>query len=211
MWTNDAICSHRSQSTLSQLMACCLMVPCQPMLTSHKWGSVLIIWEQLHSNCLSYNYVECVWKLYFWNYCHIFHLPIIYNCCHSSTPSQLKYNTVRSGYNAVDFFTSTHKRPAIAGFFCGPASLWYSALVLAMTYAISCYIGQRYNVTLLYVGHSPNSICDQTNLQQQLASCYNIDIYTYSWPPLGNVISLWQPSQVQADVHIHLFDVSCGI
>ena len=35
----------------------------EPMLTLHYWGSVAVIWEQLHSMHPSYYSEESVWKL----------------------------------------------------------------------------------------------------------------------------------------------------
>ena len=45
----DAIWRHRAESTLVQVMACCLKTPrAEPMLTCHQWGPVTFIWGQFH-------------------------------------------------------------------------------------------------------------------------------------------------------------------
>ena len=70
LWTSDAIWQdrwwHRSWLILAQIMASCLMAQSHclnQMLTSHSWGSVAFTWEQFHSECPCYYFVQWVWKL----------------------------------------------------------------------------------------------------------------------------------------------------
>ena len=55
-------------------------------------------------------------------------------------------NTVRCHYNAVNFLANVHKRHPIAR----PLSYRYSASVPVIIYAVSYYIGPRYNSIRLY-------------------------------------------------------------
>ena len=69
-----------------------------------------------------------------------------------------KYNIVQFHYNgqfSLNYLQKTpHSSPVRVKFgmnFVGPDSDWYSAWVSAIIYAISYYIGPRYNGTQLYI------------------------------------------------------------
>ena len=60
-------------------------------------------------------------------------------------------HTMGCRYNAVNFLTNCHKRHRMVhSSFVDSASYWYSPSVPAIIYAISNYIGPRYNGTRLY-------------------------------------------------------------
>ena len=66
--------------------------------------------------------------------------------------------TVRCRYNAVNFLKTSHKRHTIIRplgqdivFFYIQSLIYYSAPIAAVIYAISCFIGPRYNGTQLYI------------------------------------------------------------
>ena len=66
-WPRNAICRHKSWSTLTEVMACRLV---EPMLSSNSD----VLGHSLESNLTwspSYYSVQWVWKLNFWIYCHI--------------------------------------------------------------------------------------------------------------------------------------------
>ena len=75
LWFSDVIWRRRSGSALARVRARCLMTPshylhqCWLLISKVPWHSP----ERNLTECPHYYSVQRVWKLYFWNYYHIFH------------------------------------------------------------------------------------------------------------------------------------------
>ena len=63
LWSSDAIWWHRSGSTVVQVMACCLKLLPEPILTNHHWGLVAFTWGKLDRKCSRNLTLICVRKL----------------------------------------------------------------------------------------------------------------------------------------------------
>ena len=65
LWPSDAIWRQRSESTLAQVLACCLTAPShylEPMLTYHQWGSKTFTWKKFHVRCPNHQWLKWTWK-----------------------------------------------------------------------------------------------------------------------------------------------------
>ena len=78
LWPSGVTWWHRSWSTLAQVMTCCLMAPSHNLnkcwLLISEGFFFAFTWESFRRDY----YCVWIWKLYFWNHCHISWGPMCY-------------------------------------------------------------------------------------------------------------------------------------
>ena len=104
-------------------------------------------------------------------------------------------------YNTVTFFhkypqRTLHSSPGRARYgvsFVDSASVWYSTSVPAVIYAMSCYIGSRYNGTWLYfqcIQLGPDSSIVQLFCAKPITYMYHVHMITISEVKLSSPLSV---------------------